>query len=36
MWFVYDENGNCVGCYEYEWIARGVARRVNGRAVWDC
>ena len=36
MWFVFDENGVMVATFEYEIEARQLARRINGKAVWDC
>lgn len=36
MWFVFDENGNCVAKGMTELQARTLARKINGKAVWNC
>ena len=37
MWFVFDANGNVVAKgFKSEIEARQFAKRIGGKAVWDC
>ena len=36
MWYVFDSNGNVVATGMSEIAPRQMARRIGGKAVWDC
>ena len=36
MWYVFDSNGNVVATGMSEIASRQMARRIGGKAVWDC
>lgn len=36
MWYVLDSNGNVVMSGLSEIESRQMARRIGGKAVWDC
>ena len=36
MWYVLDSNGNVVATGMSEIASRQMARRIGGKAVWDC
>lgn len=36
MWYVFDSNGNVVAKGMSEIASRQMARRIGGKAVWDC
>ena len=36
MWYVLDSNGNVVMSGLSEIASRQMARRIDGKAIWDC